>query len=286
MTRGFSTAPVVERGPVFDWYAASLPEHVGGALALDVLRDDLGGGVVLRSRGRHGYGDRAVLMHGERPVVSVSWGGTHSRCHVESGGGSTQDVCRTVRARWPEHRVTRVDSALDWDDPEAWDQVHGLVLGIAQERGLSKALAGDWIDPHQRPGDGRTLYVGAPSSAVRMRVYEKGRQLPEAGRPDWVRAEVQCRPQRAAKGLLASAEPLAVWGTARWTQDAATRLLGGVEVPATRVVTWREPDALRARTYIVRSLGRVLSQWALEVGGWESLGRVLGDEIEGAGDAD
>ncbi|MEX5543951.1 replication initiation factor domain-containing protein, partial [Pseudomonas poae] len=57
------------------------------------------------------------------------------------------------------------------------------------------------VKPLPDSDDGRTLYLGSQTSAVSMRIYEKGKQL-DCGN-DWVRAELQVRPQKDQKTLIA-----------------------------------------------------------------------------------
>jgi phage replication initiation protein len=89
-----------------------------------------------------------------------------------------------------EAKITRVDLAVDFLDGE-WtvdDAVGVYAAGGFTNGGRppSHSLAGDWLG-----GDaGRTLYVGKSSNGKMLRVYEKGKQLGDAG-SEWCRFEVQ-----------------------------------------------------------------------------------------------
>lgn len=231
-------------------------------------------------QGRHGYGVRDEIRAGQRCVVSVSHGGAHERALVETSGGDADTVTPLVRRLWPAHRVTRADSCLDWDDPDAWEAVTSEALRVARSAGVSTSVAGDWLDQQR----GRTLYVGGTSSAVRLRVYEKGLQMPEAEKPHWVRAEVQVRPQKAAKSLVARLEPAEVWGTARWSGRLAETLLG-LPVASVSMSGWVPPDDQRARAALVAQYGSVLDRWSRDVGGWAQLAVVLEELTRGRADA-
>lgn len=264
--------------PAFDWYSCTLPETVPGGDVMDALQVELGGDVV-RCAGRHGYAERAVLSHGRRAVVSVSYGGAHDRCHVEATGAAADRLVPLIRRQWPDHRVTRVDSAMDWDDHGCFARVRDCALRAKRASGLKSRLAGDWIDAR----DGRTLYLGGKSAAVEVRVYEKGKQLPEAGRPDWCRAECQVRPPKlAGKLALASVDAAGVWGAARWSSGLYEALQG---LPVARVDMrgWVLPDDARARAVLVAQYGAALTRWADDYGGdWATLGLVLGQAIADA----
>lgn len=269
MTRGFTTAPDPIR---WDYYAASLVQPLDG----DLVASELAGCLSTWTRTgqpRQGYRHAVDLVQGERRVAVVMWGGVHETAHVQASGESSNLVATSIRERWV-HRISRVDACVDWDDAGAWDAVCGAGLDLARRRNLRKEQAGDWLDPHGGPGQGRTLYIGARSSSVRCRLYEKGRQLPEAGRPDWVRAELQVRPQKAAKAALAALQPREVWGSAEWSQELLTALTGD-EVPPARVVQWREPDFDRSYRAMLRQYGRTLEHLAVANGGWPNVGEVL-----------
>ncbi|WP_235605818.1 replication initiation factor domain-containing protein, partial [Rhodanobacter thiooxydans] len=79
---------------------------------------------------------------------------------------------------------------------------------------------GDWDMPEL----GRTQYLGASSSAVRARLYEKGKQ-PEfrhLSRFDLCRLEIQVRPAKDAKDAYSKLSALEVWGASKWTRQLAS----------------------------------------------------------------
>src|SRR5438034_5777641 len=95
----------------------------------------------------------------------------------------------------------------------------GVCLGVAQERRIDTFNVGDWS---QKRG-GRTFYVGSPKSAVRVTVYEKGKEYQARGilnaSPHWVRVEGRFRPRkRPARMALAAATPAECFGLAQWTR--------------------------------------------------------------------
>lgn len=272
MTRGFATALDPCR---FDWYAATVPESEGDELARELAQSmDSSLAPGLPSRG---YRYAQELRRGELCVGRIRWGGAQAWPHVETSGPPSVQMAAVLRCRHP-HRVTRADACLDWDAPRAWEAISGEALAVARQQGLTKGQAGDWLDPHQRPGDGRTLYLGSKASAVRVRVYEKGRQLPAAGRPAWVRAEVQVRPGKAAKAAVSALSASELWGAARWSGELHERLTGDA-VPAARVVVWQEPDHERAYQALLHQYGRTLRAKAAECGSWAALGDMLGVDL-------
>lgn len=104
--------------------------------------------------------------------------------------------------------LTRLDVALDdrsggWSVPQlvqAWRD--GLL--VSRSNAVQVVERGDV----QGRGQGQTLYVGAPSSDVRVRVYDKAAEQQAEGA--WVRVELQCRRKRAqALGRMLEAEQVA-----------------------------------------------------------------------------
>jgi len=236
-------------------------ESTDGAAVAEELATECDALVVDSLRVPGGWDFGRDLRRGEVHVARVLWGG-RNRVHVSAQGAGTPRVAEVVRDRW-KHGVSRVDVCLDWDEPGVWDEVSGQLEKVSLLHGIKRSQMGDWITPHRSPGEGRTLYAGSEKSAVRVRCYEKGRQLPEAGRPDWVRAEQQTRPNSSSKVRFASLTPSEVWGAADWTADLFERLTGEL-VPAARVVTWHEPDGVRARAWMLRQYGKTLASMARE----------------------
>lgn len=274
VTRGLGLALDPVR---WDWYGCSLVELVDPDLVVSTLSVSLDAAPQIGTP-RHGYQRCVQLSRGERVIAQVMSGGRHETPYVQASGSSSGSVAKLIRANWT-HRVSRVDACLDFDAEGAWDAVCGQALVVARQRGISKRQAGDWLDPHQRPGDGRTLYVGGQTSAVKARFYEKGRQLPAAGRPFWVRAEIEVRPTKAAKRAMALVDPRGAWGSAAWTADVLERL-SGEAVPPARVVSYVEPDNQRRYLAMLRQYGRTLDLVAEEYGGdWGRLGLVLRDDL-------
>ncbi|TDM20496.1 replication initiation factor domain-containing protein, partial [Macrococcoides canis] len=140
-------------------------------------------------------------------AVSISYGGSHGdRVMIEAKGVYTPQIVEKIRDQVPDHKVTRVDAAHDVDDPDAWETLLGVVLEVKAKYRLKGERGGDWDFPE----DGRTQYLGAPSSPIRTRLYEKGKQ-PEyrhCSRPGWVRLEAQVRPKGDAKTAYSTISPI------------------------------------------------------------------------------
>lgn len=236
----------------FDWYSATVHAEAEEVLAtlvgpLGDLRD------VQPGRGMHGYIRGAEVVRGDRKFASVWWGGNGDGVHVQATGEEAAETSQRLRDAYPEHAVTRVDVCEDYTAPGAWDVLSKLALDTADEFGIRVNMAGDW----HRCRDGRTVYVGAPSSVARLRVYEKGIQLEQD--PDWVRVELVTRPKGMdARARCATAAPAEFFGSSRWSVRLAERL-GAGEIARMRCGTvYRDSDFERTMTAMLRQYGPTL----------------------------
>lgn len=226
---------------------------------------------------RHGSAFAAEGVYGDRVAIGAKWGGgIPVGVHVQAQGEWAEPWARYCRQRWPDHRVSRLDACEDFDAPGAWDALASLCLRVADDAGVVVKHEGDF----HRAERGRTLYLGAPSSVLRVRLYEKGKQLAAAGdpsaRPDHVRLEAQARPQREGKAAAASVMPAQVFGMAAWSAELLARV-AGTEVPRITVGSvWSPSDDERAYRWMIRQYGPMLQRLAAALGSWECVGLTIG----------
>lgn len=232
-----------------------------------------------QGRGHHGFSDRVSFVdHTGTEGGSISWGGTHGDLvMVEAKGERTPEIVEKFRASY-EHRCTRVDSCHDVEEPGAFDALLKPCIQVKKDYKLKGSKAGDWED---FPEDGRTLYVGANSSPVKLRLYEKGHQ-PEyrhANRPDWVRIELQVRPSKDAKDAYSRADSLAVWGASAWTRELAGLVLAAELAPLPAGTVFRLSDQERALRFMCKQYGAHLIGLRNDLGGWDEVGQKLAEMI-------
>lgn len=241
------------------------------------LEADLGAEVVT-GVAMHGYESGWDLKADGSVVARVLYGGNGGWPHAWGSSDETEPFVSAVRGRWPDrHRVTRMDAAEDFDGEGTWDRLYGVSVGLADERGLKIDQAGDW----HREIAGRTFYLGGRKSAVRARLYEKGKQLRglalDGGADistDLVRLEVQVRPEGPARDWAAFGEPEEAFGYADWTCELARQLLG-LDVERVHIRERRESDDARAIEWLVRQYGEHLERLAERRGGWAAAGEEL-----------
>jgi len=138
--------------------------------------------------------------------------------------------------------------------------------------------------------EGRTLYLGAPTSHTRLRIYDKGAQLRAqfakdpaklATVPDHLaRFEAQVRPQTASGRYNASkAEPMALMGSAKWLRKLMG-IVAGLDIePFQAGKPWRQSDDDRAYAALLSQYGGLLSRICGDLGSWDMVGRQIGDDL-------
>lgn len=272
--------------PGFDWYQATIPEETDNVLeALHDLSDEP---TRMRHRkGVHGYGTTTVVEDNTGPLAQVWHGGSHQYPHVVLSGENAQSGVELIRARFPRHMVSRADSREDFGGADTFDRVLPMLLDVAKAHRVQVGTAGD----HLLTMQGRTVYLGAKSSAVRLRMYDKAAELRAKFASDPVRLaqvpehltriEAQVRPQQAqARALFATVEPLAVMGCSPWLREVWKRVVGADIEPVQVGKLWRQSDDDRAWSYLLAQYGGLLRRVREDLGSWDMVGRQIGQDLE------
>lgn len=269
----------------FDWYQASVSAEV-----LDV-RSCLSAlspcPIWEAQRPRQGYAFADALKRGDDTAAQIWWGGQHPVPHVVLSGEDAQAGAELLRAAWPlKHRVSRVDSCIDYAEPGAYERLQGLALGVARDERVKVDTRGD----HLLTKKGRTVYLGASTSHTRLRIYDKAEQLRAQFAKDPVRLatvpaelarfECQVRPQTPmAKQIAAMADPLTVMGSSRWMR-VLMGLVAGVELePFQAGRPWRQSDDERAYAALLAQYGGLLKRMQGDLGEWDMVGRQIGHDL-------
>lgn len=236
---------------------------------------------IKQGKGFHTFAERvAIKSPCGSEFASVMWGGKvqGDRVMLEVKGEHTPPVVQAFRERY-EHRVTRVDSAADKDAPGAFLELLEACSAIKQAHRLKGEKQGDWED---FPEEGRTLYLGSRQSACRVRLYEKGKQ-PEyrhLERPDWVRLELQVRPDsQHSKVEYSRLTPAEVWGASKWTRELAAKALQNHVDPHPAGTIYKRTSDEAAIEWLCQQYAGPLGRLALDLGGWDNVGRTLGEVI-------
>lgn len=245
----------------FDWYQATVPASVA---MLEQLFDNRMPDDSQKEDGKAANSFKKALNWKSKETAEVyagmMWGGVNPHPHVTGSGDSGERIAKLLRETFPDHRVARVDVAIDMRGDGLFDDLFRL---LAQTSAKYSTLSGKRI-LGDSPDDGSTYYLGAPTSAIRVRLYEKGKQLYKlTGDPvwrmffDWARLEIQVRPQKAFKSEAARMPPEAFWGCAAWTRDLARDCLALNPEPVTMKPT-RIADHERAMRALAAQYGPTL----------------------------
>lgn len=259
----------------FDGYSATTTEaHRDDLMALIFQPGDQ----VRSGRGFHSFGERHAVVDptGEQAGAVMCGGRQGDRVMLEVKGDRSPGVVEALRERF-DHRCTRVDSCVDFERPGAFLELLEPVTRVKHEFRLYGERRGDWDHPEL----GRTQMVGAKSSAVRLRLYEKGKQ-PEyrhLNRPDLVRAEIQIRPSKDAKTAYAHISAVDVWGASKWTRALAAELLGQMLDPHPPGTVRKLATRERALRFMVKQYASHLVGLADDLGGWDVLGLTLQEMV-------
>jgi hypothetical protein len=259
----------------FDAYSATTNEVNPYQLA-----ELFGPGLTLKQgHGFHQFGHRLAFKDETGSEVgAVQWGGKHGiRSMIEVKGERSPEVVERLR-RLCTHRVTRMDSCADFDAPGSFKRLLGACMRVKRQHRLKGERLGDWQD---FPEQGRTQYLGAPTSATRLRLYEKGRQQEylHLARPDWVRAEIQVRPVLHCKERFSQLSAVEAWGASAWSEELAGEILQGHVDPNRAENTWRPSERERALSWMCRHYGAHLVSLADDLGSWECVGLTLREMI-------
>lgn len=260
--------------PRWDWYQASTPLVSPGEL-IDSLSRDLGG-EPLGTKPVNGYAQAVEIRRDDRRTALVLWGGFNPDPHVMATGQDAEPFAHALRSLTLQHRVSRADVCVDIDAPGAFDTLCTALRAVALQTGLAMQLISD----PDRPERGRTLYVGSPKSRGFVRLYEKGKK-DDPSRPDWVRFEVQLKPNEPAlRSHLAALAPLDALGMVKWVRAFVGAQFDFASAAAP-VRLENVGDDERAEAAMVNQYGRLMRRRAQREGGWEAYAAVLGRRVMG-----
>lgn len=267
----------------FDWYQATLQAPID-----DVLEGLMGLAETVHlehGRGAHGFA-HATVLHGPDGALARVWhGGSHTYPHAVITGEGAQPGAELIRAKFPDHFVSRADVCEDFAGEGTFDRVVPVLLDAAVHHRVKVDTRGD----HLLTKDGRTVYLGAASSSCRLRLYDKAAELRAKFAADPVklaevpehmaRLEAQVRPQtRDARTKFATIEPVSVMGSSAWLRQVWRGVVGLELDPVQVGKPWRQADDERAYAYLLAQYGGLLSRMAA-VQGWDCVGLQIGSDL-------
>lgn len=264
---------MMDFGARFDWMGLTFDGFDDGR-EVEKLRAALGAEMV-RARGRNGYAEAWSLVRGDDELARVYGHSARvGEVHIETTSESCDEVVPRLREFWPEHRVARADSAVDYEaDFAALDR---RAVQFAEDNGISYSLI-------TNSEGGATRYLGSRKSENYVRVYKKSEQL-RAAHPERaddipggiVRFELEAKPsKRDTKELVATMTADELWGLGEWTQKFAAEFLG-IDAPRVSTHFRRPSDWARVLHYLGEQYRPSVERRIAEVGSTRALAEVTG----------
>ena len=237
------------------------------------LTDSLGPALVLPTgQGRRGWRSGLAAYDGDGyKLGTVFYGGDRTDVLVEATSGVADVLRESITAHGGKTaRVdTRVDSLVAFED----------LAGILEEASMTY---GSVIHEHasrvRGESTGRTVYLGAPSSAIRVRLYEKWLESPGQYVEGTNRIEVQLRPPSRVKEKVSGWSRAETFCASKVARDVAQMLGTDVADPGTLQKKRGTPDLERTLAAMGEQYGKGVKKWLRLSGG--DVGRVL-DHLTG-----
>jgi hypothetical protein len=261
----------------FDWYQATVPAH--HELIVRELLTAMGEGSERETgKGMYSYLASSTIRRDGEVRAKVLHGGANPHPNVTSTGEFGHALAGWLRGAFPDHRVTRADACIDMRGEGLFDEISAAMSIIGREH----RLKGERIVP-DNPDDGATYYLGSRASPVRIRQYEKGKQLYKlTGDPvwknffDWTRLELQMRPEKDFKSVAARLEPVEFWGCSAWTRDLSRTVLAMNPEPVLMKPA-RISDHDRALRFLFQQYGATMGR-EIDKNGFLSFMQRIADE--------
>lgn len=229
-----------------DWFSASVPDEPGPMVGWFAERLE---GEPRNVRALNGYTHACAVMVGQEERVRVQWS-NEGRPNVLARGANAHQVFELVRGRYLDYSVARVDVAVDLDDADWFEVIHGTMRRLSHERQIKHHIRGDWETPGHP--DGRTTYAGAlGKSAVVRRLYEYAK-CHGYGMP--VRYEIEIKPPSKYKASYAGKSALDLFCSDGYSVELFRRL-GFATDRYMVALRERETPAARWFTHLVRQYG-------------------------------
>lgn len=189
----------------------------------------------------------------------VYYGGKRNDVHVVSTSAEA-DAVRDRTAHTYSGKTARVDTRVDSLVP------FGDLAAILEES--AEAYGSQIVEMTGRAGrrgerhaTGRTVYLGAASSAIRVRLYEKWLESPGQYVEGTNRVEVQLRPPSKAKKAVSGWSRAETFCASRVTRSLAERLGADLAPVASLHVNRGTPDLQRTLEVMGQQYGRAVSRW-------------------------
>lgn len=275
-----------EKSAFFDWYGATIPvqdlqEIIDKANLFFV-------GDFRECKPQTPYTNAFQMFCGEDNIFKVSYGGQNDFPYLVASSHNASRVSEFLKINFPNHSVSRFDTAVDFDEEGAWETLVEMGFYLAEKYNLKVNQQGDWREDGR---GGKTLYIGSRSSVVYMRIYEKGKEQIQKGvdvdaSPNWVRVELEIKPQKKSNKIFAARmKAYEGFGCSKWSKEIP-ELLSNEKMPRIKLGTIREPesDLDKRLAYMLYQYGNTIEEIVQHrLGGCrDDLGKYLESKTEWA----
>ncbi len=234
-------------------------DRLGSHMACGNVANDLilslRGSLYLPGKGIQGWQQSVqVYDDGGFRLGSVYFGGKRDDVHVVSSGGiADQSRWRVIEQH--DAATSRVDTRVD--TLVSFDDLRALCLEVAGPRTkvtyMESTIGGE--------SAGRTLYVGAPSSDVLIRVYEKWLESPGQYVEGTNRVEVQLRPPSRSKSEVTERSPDETFCATKLARRVASKLGTRIVEPGSLQKDKGTPDLEQTLRAMGRQYSRAAGEW-------------------------
>ena len=247
----------------WDWSATT---HDARETVVHDLLHALGTRVALPGNGLQGWRQSVKAFDGDGHALGSVYFGGRDDVHLISTS-SAADAARRAVVGLDRARTSRVDTRVD------------TLASFEDLREVCEAAAGmkarvTYMESRQGgESTGRTVYVGSPTSAVRVRLYEKWLESPGQYVEGTNRVEVQLRPPSRAKEMVSAWTPAETFCASQLTRRVADALGSEVAEPGSLEKHRGTPDLEQTLQAMGTQYGKAVDRW-LQVSGGD-LDRVL-----------
>lgn len=247
-------------GDVYGWDWTQTT-HEGRTGVVDDLVSALGAHLVLPGKGFQGWSESVKAFDlGGYELGTVYFGGGRDDVHVMATSEAAQ-WARSAVAGMDRPRTARVDTRVDTLVP--FEALEAMCWEAAGTYGSQITKMESWGG--KTPG--RTVYLGAPSSAVRVRIYEKWKQSPGQYVDGTNRVEVQLRPGSKVKERVSGWTPGETFCASKVTTGLAQALGQDVSKAGTLHVKRSTPTLEEALEAMSHQYGGTVARWLEHSGG-------------------
>lgn len=253
------TVEVAREAEVYGW-DWSATTHAGRDRVVNDLLDAVGTVVALPAGGLQGWTQSVEGYDGQGYKLATVYFGGRDDVHCVASSGAA-DAVRSEVTYDGEVKTSRVDTRVDSLVP--FDDLRAVLIEAAGPRTkvveMRSSVGGE--------STGRTVYLGSPTSAVRVRLYEKWLESPGQYEEGTSRVEVQLRPPSRAKVAVSKWSRAETFCASQLTRRLADALGSDLEVPASLQKSRGTPDLERTLAAMGEQYGKAYARWMRVSGG-------------------